>query len=40
VRLHGGRIWAEAIPAAGTAVRFTLPLEAAPQMEAEPVTAS
>ena len=40
VRLHGGRIWAEAIPAAGTAVRFTLPLEAAPQMPVEPVTAS
>jgi Osmosensitive K+ channel histidine kinase len=29
VRLHGGRTWAENLPAGGTAFRFTLPLEAA-----------
>lgn len=40
VHLHGGRIWAEAIPAAGTAVRFTLPLEPVPEVPAEPVPAS
>jgi two-component system sensor histidine kinase KdpD len=27
VRLHGGRTWAENLPAGGTAFRFTLPLE-------------
>ena len=30
VRLHGGRTWAEAVPAGGTAFRFTLPAEATP----------
>jgi two-component system sensor histidine kinase KdpD len=34
VRLHHGRIWAERLPQ-GTAFRFTLPLEAAPQVPAE-----
>jgi two-component system sensor histidine kinase KdpD len=35
VGLHGGRIWAERL-AAGTAFRFTLPLEEAPAGPAEP----
>ena len=35
VALHGGRIWAERLPGGGTAFRFTLPLEAPPQMPAE-----
>jgi len=35
VALHGGRIWAERIPGAGTAFRFALPLEAPPEMPAE-----
>lgn len=30
VRLHGGRTWAENLPAGGTAFRFTLPLEENP----------
>jgi two-component system sensor histidine kinase KdpD len=30
VRLHGGRAWAERVPAGGTAFRFTLPVEQAP----------
>jgi two-component system sensor kinase FixL len=34
VRLHGGAIWAEPLPAAGTAFRFTLPLEPVPEMPA------
>jgi len=36
VRLHGGRIWAERRPEGGTAFRFTLPLEQAPEVPAEP----
>ena len=36
VRLHGGRIWAERRPEGGTAFRFTLPLEEAPAVPAEP----
>ena len=36
VRLHGGRIWAERRPEGGTAFRFTLPLEEAPHVPAEP----
>jgi len=35
VRLHGGRIWAEPLPGAGTAFRFALPVEDAPPMPAE-----
>jgi two-component system sensor histidine kinase KdpD len=35
VRLHGGRIWAERLPAAGTAFRLALPLELPPEMPAE-----
>ena len=35
VRLHGGRIWAERMPGGGSAFRFALPLEAAPEMPAE-----
>jgi two-component system sensor histidine kinase KdpD len=35
VRLHGGRAWAERVPAGGTAFRFTLPVEPAPAMPAE-----
>jgi K+-sensing histidine kinase KdpD len=35
VRLHHGRIWAERLSPAGTAFRFTLPLEAAPDVPAE-----
>ena len=37
VRLHGGRAWAERVPAGGTAFRFTLPLEAAPALPQETV---
>ena len=36
VRLHGGRIWAERRPQGGAAFRFTLPLEQAPVVPAEP----
>lgn len=35
IRLHGGKVWAERIPAGGTAMRFTLPLEPVPQMPVE-----
>ena len=35
VLLHGGRIWAERMPGVGTAFRFSLPLEAQPQLPAE-----
>jgi two-component system sensor histidine kinase KdpD len=35
VRLHGGRVWAERVPAGGTVFRFTLPLEEVPAMPAE-----
>jgi len=37
VRLHGGRAWAERVPAGGTAFRFTLPLEDAPTVPIETV---
>ncbi len=30
VRLHGGKVWAERVPAGGMAFRFTLPLEDVP----------
>jgi two-component system sensor histidine kinase KdpD len=36
VRLHGGQVWAESVPAGGTAFRFTLPLEEAPSVPPEP----
>ena len=35
VALHGGRVWAEQLPGGGTAFRFALPLEAAPQVPLE-----
>lgn len=35
VRLHHGKIWAERLPGGGTAFRFTLPVEDAPQVPAE-----
>jgi two-component system sensor histidine kinase KdpD len=35
VHLHGGRIWAERSATGGSAFRFTLPLEEAPQVPAE-----
>ena len=35
VRLHGGRAWAERVPAGGTAFRFTLPFEEPPAVPAE-----
>jgi two-component system sensor histidine kinase KdpD len=35
VRLHGGRAWAERVPAGGTAFRFTLPVEPPPAMPTE-----
>ena len=37
VRLHGGKAWAERIPAGGTAFRFTLPLEKSPPVPSETV---
>lgn len=39
VKLHGGRAWAEQLPAGGTAFRFSLPLEEAPPMPEEAATA-
>ena len=36
IALHGGRIWAERRPVRGAAFRFTLPLEQAPEVPAEP----
>ena len=39
VELHGGRIWAERLAAGGTAFRFTVPLEPAPEVPAEPAAA-
>jgi two-component system, OmpR family, sensor histidine kinase KdpD len=36
VRLHGGRAWAQRLPEGGTAFHFTLPIEAAPSVPAEP----
>jgi two-component system, OmpR family, sensor histidine kinase KdpD len=36
VRLHGGRIWAERRPGGGAIFSFTLPLDAAPEVPAEP----
>jgi two-component system, OmpR family, sensor histidine kinase KdpD len=38
IRLHGGRAWAQQIPAGGTAFRFTLPLEKPPVTPPEVVT--
>jgi two-component system sensor histidine kinase KdpD len=35
VRLHGGRIWADEVPGGGLAFRFTLPIEAPPEMPLE-----
>lgn len=35
VKLHGGRAWAENLPGGGTAFRFTLPIEAAPEAPRE-----
>lgn len=35
VRLHGGRAWAERVPAGGTAFRFTVPVEQAPSVPPE-----
>jgi two-component system sensor histidine kinase KdpD len=35
VRLHGGRVWAEQLIGGGTAFRFALPLEPAPQVPLE-----
>ncbi len=32
VRLHGGKAWAEVLAGGGTAFRFTLPVEAAPEV--------
>ena len=37
IRLHGGKAWAERVPAGGTAFRFTLPFEDAPPIPAEAV---
>ena len=35
VRLHGGRAWAERVPAGGTSFHFSLPVEAPPRMPLE-----
>jgi two-component system sensor histidine kinase KdpD len=35
VALHGGRVWAEQLPGGGTAFRFALPVEAAPEVPLE-----
>ena len=35
VVLHGGRVWAEQLDGGGSAFRFTLPVEEAPQVPAE-----
>jgi two-component system sensor histidine kinase KdpD len=35
IELHGGRAWAEALPGGGTAFRFSLPLEAPPEIPVE-----
>jgi two-component system sensor histidine kinase KdpD len=35
VRLHGGRAWAERVPAGGTVFRFALPIDEAPPVPAE-----
>lgn len=35
VKLHGGRMWAQRVPGAGTAFCFTLPLEAVPAVPVE-----
>jgi two-component system sensor histidine kinase KdpD len=40
VRLHGGRIWAERRAGGGAAFRFTLPVEAAPEVPAETAAAA
>jgi two-component system sensor histidine kinase KdpD len=40
VRLHGGRAWAERVPAGGTAFRFTLPFEEPPAVPAESTSMS
>ncbi len=37
VSLHGGRAWAERVPAGGTAFHFTLPVEPAPSVPLEAV---
>ena len=39
VRLHAGRIWAERRPGGGAIFSFTLPLETAPEVPAEPAGA-
>jgi two-component system sensor histidine kinase KdpD len=36
VKLHGGRAWAERLSGGGTAFRFSLPVEDAPRLPAEP----
>lgn len=36
VRLHGGRAWAERVSGGGTAFKFTVPLETAPDVPREP----
>ena len=39
VRLHGGRAWADLVPTGGTAFHFTLPLDEAPRIPADTVSA-